>query len=677
MKHTKKLLALVLATLLVCSMAFVVASATEETAGVTFTASPATVENGAATVTISVETAENVAIAATYFSVEVSEGLSLATWTSEVTIPTVNENETNAVAGWNVIGESLDEETGKYVAPYKFGFVYFGTNADGDFTDAALNATITLNLAVADTFESGMVTINPIETINMAEEAVEMAAVSAAVTVVPKCDHSNTKLVPNGNGTHNVVCANEDCGEVITENVACTLEEVAGSAVESTCTVAGKDADKACECGYTVEGAARELADHTEVTETKDATCTEAGYTKVTCSVCGETISETVIEATGHSHVKGELVAATRKTDAYYTYTCACGDSYTETVATQDLNVTFSHTTAFTSAPSVAVLAVLPAKVEADRWAEFTLYGYVTEEGVTRVEKSVYEVEGSAINTTGRVFMFKTPGIPAKQMNDRVEMVYYQIVDGIKYKSTVTDVFNFVSYYEAAVAAYNKSATAENKALVELLEQMFNYGSAAQIFFEYNKDVNADDAHSGLVNAHIPAENRKNSLDSYKDLTLDYTVEKKGDTAGKSMRYYGQRGSYRQELSISLLYVATANVTNANELMFKATYEDAIGNLQTIEISGENFVISNGRVVELTLNMIPAKDLCSLITGAIYNVAGEEDVQVSDTITTSFASYATSIVNSAEITDEEKMLAKASIVYSQKALAYFQAKPAN
>ena len=305
--------------------------AVSATGDLTFTVTPASIVNGSVTVTVSAATAEGVALAIADLVVSAPEGFTL-TGVKNL-LPVAAED----ASGWTMLTADANED-GTYTLPYTVALLHLVQGEDGNYTDAALNSEIIeYTFSVAETFTdtSALITVSSNEAATMAEDLIDTVCVAAQVTVAaeaPECDHANTKLVNNKNGTHNVVCANEDCGEVITENVACTLEEVAGSAVESTCTVAGKDADKACACGYTVEGAARELAKHTETTETKDATCTEAGYTKVTCSVCGKTISETVIEATGHTETT-ETKDATCTEAGYTKVTCSvCGEIISETV---------------------------------------------------------------------------------------------------------------------------------------------------------------------------------------------------------------------------------------------------------------------------------------------------------------------------------------------------------
>lgn len=77
------------------------------------------------------------------------------------------------------------------------------------------------------------------------------------------------------------------------------MEDVADSAKEATCTKDGKEADKACVCGYTITGETIKSTGHTKGESVHenivDATCIKAGsYDEVIyCTVCNEKISTT------------------------------------------------------------------------------------------------------------------------------------------------------------------------------------------------------------------------------------------------------------------------------------------------------------------------------------------------------------------------------------------------
>lgn len=87
-------------------------------------------------------------------------------------------------------------------------------------------------------------------------------------SVEPACEHTSTKAVPNNDGTHNVVCANTECGEIVTPNVTCTGSD------DGDCTTA-----VTCECGYVVTA-----AKDAHVAGDDDGDCTTA----VKCANCDQ-----------------------------------------------------------------------------------------------------------------------------------------------------------------------------------------------------------------------------------------------------------------------------------------------------------------------------------------------------------------------------------------------------
>ena len=133
-------------------------------------------------------------------------------------------------------------------------------------------------------------------------ENVETKTVTIKGASEPECQHPTTKLVSNNDGTHNVVCANADCGEVITSNVPCAGND------DGNCTTA-----VSCECGYVITAAkpahvdgddknhdcdycdVKNIEGHTEATRTEpvtEADCENAAtFRDITyCTECDETL---------------------------------------------------------------------------------------------------------------------------------------------------------------------------------------------------------------------------------------------------------------------------------------------------------------------------------------------------------------------------------------------------
>ena len=103
-----------------------------------------------------------------------------------------------------------------------------------------------------------------------------------------------------------------------------------------TCTEAGEKIATCTVCGESGAAVVIPATGHTwdEGTVTKDPTCTEAGEKAATCTACGEPGAAVVIPATGHTWDEGKVTtAATCTKKGVKTYTCsACGDSDTEPI---------------------------------------------------------------------------------------------------------------------------------------------------------------------------------------------------------------------------------------------------------------------------------------------------------------------------------------------------------
>ena len=125
----------------------------------------------------------------------------------------------------------------------------------------------------------------------------------------PACTHETTKLVPNDNGTHNVVCVNAECNHVVDENVTCTGTD------DGDCTTA-----VICECGNIVT-AAKDSHTGGEATCAKRAECTE----------CGQEYGE--LNANNHKDTYiAEGFYPDSSDDAYHYQWLACNDCTNKTI---------------------------------------------------------------------------------------------------------------------------------------------------------------------------------------------------------------------------------------------------------------------------------------------------------------------------------------------------------
>ena len=346
------------------------------------------------------------------------------------------------------------------------------------------------------------------------------------------------------------------------------------------------------------------------------------------------------------------------------TYTCACGDSYTADIEDGNVDLTFTHSVTFGADYKLLFRIRTNKFTEAttDKWMEVTTYTYV--DGVAVPETHIIE---AVLN--GNYYDFVSPGIPAKNMNDRMTWVFYEIIDGYKYHHTAEE-YNLVSYYNDAKTSYENTGKASTGLIVDLLKEMFNYGATAQNYFEYNTEVIDGDSHSGLVNLHIPEADRKTTVEDF--ATTPYGQERiEGDEAGMVYELYNNVGEFKQQITLSNQYKFTkANELDMSTLVFKGSYTNAVGEYKEIEIPGTEFVYSNTNKTRIKVNIstIAAKDLRCLITGAIYDANGN---QVSETVSTSMECYVTLGMAS---TSAMKPLLIATLAYSDAAAYYFQNK---
>lgn len=105
-------------------------------------------------------------------------------------------------------------------------------------------------------------------------------------SATPACEHTSTMLVLNSDGTHNVVCDNAECGQTVTPNVICTVDETKTKEYElraaDCCSSGLKQVIKYCACGWQISNDTDVVipatGKHTLVKYEKAATCVSSGY---------------------------------------------------------------------------------------------------------------------------------------------------------------------------------------------------------------------------------------------------------------------------------------------------------------------------------------------------------------------------------------------------------------
>jgi len=114
-----------------------------------------------------------------------------------------------------------------------------------------------------------------------------IAPITITITATPSCNHPTTKLVPNEDSTHNVVCADEACGAIVEENVACTVDDTKTTEYTeydaNCCEPGSKFVTRYCACGAVLgDKSGSEIipatGEHTIVKHDEQAaTCTTPG----------------------------------------------------------------------------------------------------------------------------------------------------------------------------------------------------------------------------------------------------------------------------------------------------------------------------------------------------------------------------------------------------------------
>jgi len=154
-------------------------------------------------------------------------------------------------------------------------------------------------------------------------------------SATPACEHSDTKLVSNNDGTHNVVCANADCSTVVTANVKCSGTDDGDHTT-----------DVKCDCGYVVTaGTNHTFLNNNRGTKLTEGNCLTAATYAAKCDYCDYEDKTEVItgERDMSNHVGTQTTSCKDNGDGNHTktVTCECGDEVSSTTEAH----TYDHQT--------------------------------------------------------------------------------------------------------------------------------------------------------------------------------------------------------------------------------------------------------------------------------------------------------------------------------------------
>lgn len=214
-------------------------------------------------------------------------------------------------------------------------------SGDNDITSAVASRSKGVTVACAHGKTEEKVTAQPTHTANGTKSVVcSYCGTTVKTESIPATGHSfGTWTVTKAatcteQGTETRTCS---CGAKETREIAMKDHTAGNWEVKTapTCTEKGTEVQKCTVCGKVM--ATREIPEkghtHGEWTVIKDATCTEAGERKSVCTVCGVEFKEE-IPAKGHTPSEWTVVKdATCTADGEKKSVCTvCGEEYTEVI---------------------------------------------------------------------------------------------------------------------------------------------------------------------------------------------------------------------------------------------------------------------------------------------------------------------------------------------------------
>lgn len=413
---------------------------------------------------------------------------------------------------------------------------------------------------------------------------------------------------------------------------------------EPDCTNAGVQA-QSCACGATQDKALDALGHTPVVDEAVAPTCTETGLTEGShCDVCGAVIvAQKVVEANGHAAGEGR-----DNGDGTHDIMCAAGCG---AVHIEDVPHNFVDGVCDACGAEEPVEIVEPAlgcihnlslgnsiaigytfrnkdvgngqtvSQYCDR-----VYAVVEEERFAddpENEVLVEEIE-CELNTAAGTYYFKYSGLAAKEMAKVVSVrIYGEDAEGnIIMRSNAVDEYSIVAYALESVAFPSNDTN-----LKVCLADMFNYGAAAQIYFNYNT--------SELVNEIDSIEEYINTYETTGD--VEFT-----SVNGTSGEGFGAMPALSLNSSIDFMVSYNpARLKQYDTSTIKAvfSYHNSKENKDyDIEVpygDPDNFAL--GTYATFYCRTLAAAQVSTTVTVRVY--AG--DTQISNTLTYSVESYGT------------------------------------
>ena len=298
---------------------------------------------------------------------------------------------------------------------------------------------------------------------------------------------------------------------------------------------------------------------------------------------------------------------------------CSCGLAFAPDVVYMD-GVGFAGASVIYQSKMTIKLYV---KAEMLEGAD-SMYTVVTRE--YRDDRESLVVNMTEYVQSGKYYVFYVRGIAAKEMNDAVNAVLHIEKDGIEY---VYETYEYGISVYAKNRLNNPEATASEKTL---LVDMLNYGSMAQLYFNYGTDA--------LANSVLTEEQKEYA--SYKTgdeitLTSVYNYDKGSED---KTTIAGISGIFGDSVRLKFYLDLSTYVGEKENLSVRVSYTDVKGKMHE-QIYNFSEMSVNEEYYTIAFDGIATKDMGIAITVEIYEYYGSEsEALVSGVLTYSIETYA-------------------------------------
>ena len=440
-------------------------------------------------------------------------------------------------------------------------------------------------------------------------------------------------------------------------------DTVLQNATAATCTAAGYTGDRVCSaCGALVEAGTQIPALGHEwraatAADGEDAytapTCTGTGLYYDICTRCGTQGELHEIPALGHRNYQyadngdgthkvtcGVCSAVIDAAEAhvYVDGTCACG-AKEQTGPAYDDSLKFVST-AFTMGAELKFVFIMTKPVATKYQTE---YVDVVVNGADGDRTVRFELEDMTLFNNA-VYRVEFTGIGAKMMGDTfTATIHAKDENGKEYvgepKSTT-----IASEILKAVRASNATPVIKTLGV-----DMLNYGTAAQVYFDYNT--------ANPVNAALTEEEA-----AYGTLETPAVTSSMSKTTDGTIIATSPSVTLGSKVTLNMIF-NTANYTGDKS---KLTYKVTDVETNTVVASG-SLVQQAGNFYKAVYDDVGAARMRKNVTIGVYD---ENDQLVSQVQTWSVESYIANTLNSASATEAIKTLLKSMIKYGDSAAAY-------